>query len=158
MKTIKLLPYLFLIALLSLNTLFAQVSVTTTSSSPVFPGTYDHPARIISADSHGDNIPLEESDSGSFVILSNHQTFSISLLDNADNTGYEWSYSISTPNIIQLQDWITFSHLSKSEDLSKTRIWIFKKMESGDTLVTLTYKKPWEDTPLKNIQFSIKCE
>jgi inhibitor of cysteine peptidase len=92
---------------------------------------------------------LTDADNGKQIIVKSGEVMTVTLVSNP-TTGYSWQV-MEIDNAILVQDGEPeYKQSSSTEGLvgaGSTETFIFKAVGSGETMLGLGYKRPWESVP-----------
>jgi len=100
--------------------------------------------------------PFLADDSERKIVLSIGRTFEIDLPSNP-TTGYSWLLKIANPSIISDESYSYESDSSGRVGVSGKATWTLKARKQGETSLTFSYQRPWEENtqPTKIVSFNI---
>jgi len=92
-------------------------------------------------------------DSGQVVKVSINDTFDITL-DSNPTTGYSWQAEYDEAYLVLVDR--AFEPSSDAIGAGGVEVFTFQALKDGETKVTMTYKRAWEDTSLESQVFEVK--
>ncbi|MCQ2485051.1 MAG: protease inhibitor I42 family protein [Clostridia bacterium] len=83
-------------------------------------------------------------------------SLTISLEENA-TTGYQWVQTAQDEGVVKLTEDKNISQTKKAVDgAPTTRVFTFKPVAEGKTLLTFSYERSWENEPVRVVTISVK--
>lgn len=104
---------------------------------------------------------INESDNGGYVYVKKGDEVRL-VLESNPTTGYKWSFDEEADKSILLQT--NYEYISDKADVmiagaGGNEIWTFKAIETGTTVMYLSYSRPWESVqPLKSFKVKVIVE
>ena len=100
--------------------------------------------------------PFSAVDSDREIVLSKGRTFEIMLPSNP-TTGYSWNLVIEKPKTVINKSRRNIPNSIDRVGVGGETIWTLRTVARGDTLLTFSYQRPWEEKtePTRVVTFSI---
>ncbi|MBT4524234.1 MAG: protease inhibitor I42 family protein [Phycisphaerae bacterium] len=100
--------------------------------------------------------PFSDVDSERKIVLSVGRTFEIVLPSNP-TTGYSWTLLIENPKIISNESHAYTPDAGGRVGVGGNTIWNLKARKEGETSLTFSYQRPWEENtqPTKVVSFTV---
>lgn len=105
-------------------------------------------------------VTLHENNNGTKITIPNGARVKVILESQAASTGFEWTQTLSSPDLLTLQKENFKKVFTDAVGAPCREVWVFKATAPGQTFVNFSLARPWEKEvpPLKEVQFDITVE
>lgn len=102
-------------------------------------------------------INLGKIDSKEMIQYNESKTLLNIVLEENGTTGYLWSQEAQEDNVIKLTEDKTLTSSEKNVlGAPSTRVFTFKPLAEGKTILTFSYARSWEDEPIRVVKISVE--